>query len=409
MFSETSRWALLLIFFRAFSHGCAALTGIEAISNGTKAFKDPIIRNANRTLVIMGCLLATIFIGVTLLAHGFHIMPPPDESETVISMVARVVFGSGTPFYFFVQFTTMVILILAANTSFSGFPRLANILADDGYLPRQLMTLGDRLVFSNGIIILGLVSSLLIIGFGASTHQLMPLYAVGVFLCFTLAQAGMVMHHLHFKQSHWQSGLVINGLGALATAFVTVLLAVEKFREGAWIVLVIIPILVLMFRTIRNHYRSVGRQLALTEVEPLHPRPLKHTVLVLVSSLNRGTLPALEYARSLSEHVEAVHVELRPEFTQRLKDNWTILTADVPIPLVVLPSPYRSVIEPILSYIDEVEARDEDDWVTVIVPEFVTKKFWHNILHNQTAFLIKAVLRFRRGKVVTTVRYYLDE
>ena len=398
--------ALLLVLLKAFSHGCAALTGIEAISDGVKAFKEPSEVNANKTLVLMGSILGAMFLGVTYLAFSFQIMPDPHGHETVVSMIARNVFGGGTFFYYLVQVSTMVILFLAANTSFSGFPRLATILAGDGFLPRQLMTLGDRLVFSNGIIILGLLSILLIILYHADTHALIPLYAVGVFLSFTLAQAGMVFFHRDNKGENWQSARLINGFGAAVTGVVTIILTLEKFTEGAWIVIVAIPILIFVFEQIRSHYESIGKQLALPD-SGYCPRPVEHTVLVLVSSLNKGTIPALEYAKTISERVEAVHVELKPEATARLRRAWDEWGCG--IPLTILKSPYRSLMEPLLEYIDEVETRYEHDLVTVIVPEFVTKKSWHNLLHNQTSILLKAILRSRKGKVVTTVRYHLEE
>jgi amino acid transporter len=402
---------VFLAFLRAFSHGCAALTGIEAISNGVKAFKEPVTLNANRTMVIMGTTLGTIFTGVTFLAYAFHITPVIDPEtheiqQTVISMVNGAVFGDGTFFYGMIQAMTMIILILAANTSFAGFPRLAHILADDGYLPRQLMSLGDRLVFSNGILILGLTSGILLIAFRANTHLLIPLYAVGVFLSFTLAQAGMVVRHLRERAPGYKLGIGINGVGAVVTGSVTILLAIEKFFEGAWIVTVAIPLLIWMFNSIRNHYKSVGKQLALPE-SGYCPIPFEHTVLVLVSSLNKGTIPALEYAKTISNRVEAVHVEINPHATNRLRKAWDEWGCGVP--LTILKSPYRSITEPIVRYVEEVESRYDHDIVTIIVPEFVTKKFWHNLLHNQTSFLIKTLLRMRRGKVVTTIRYYLEE
>ncbi len=396
--------SLILVLLKAFSHGCAALTGIEAISIGVKAFKEPTAVNANRTMVIMACLLGSIFLGLTYLAFAFQIHPM--HNETVISQIARAVFGS-SPLYFAVQIFTTIFLVLAANTAFSGFPRLATILASDGFLPRQLMNLGDRLVFSNGIIVLGLASGSLIWLYHADTHSLIPLYAVGVFLSFTLAQTGMVVYHKRHPGESSTLGMLINGAGAFTTGSVTLLLAFEKFFEGAWIILVAIPTLVIIFLKIYHHYQSVGRQLALPPTGGHCPVPIEHTVLVLVSSLNRGTIPALEYASTISNRVEAVHVELNAAATENLRKQWADWGCGVP--LVVLQSPYRSITEPLIDYIDQVESRYEHDIVTIIVPEFVTKKFWHNILHNQTAILIKTLLRFRRGKVVTSVRYYLEE
>jgi hypothetical protein len=382
------------------------LDRIEAISDGVKAFKEPSEVNANKTLVIMGGILGSIFIGMTFLAYLYHVVPDLDGHETVVSQVTRAVFGGGTWMYYTIQGVTTVILVLAANTSFSGFPRLATILAQDGFLPRQLMNLGDRLVFSNGILILSLLSIFLIMAYHADTHALIPLYAVGVFLSFTLAQAGMVFRHGKVRQPGWRYGRIVNGIGATVTGLVTVLLAVEKFVEGAWIVLVAIPVLILLFQKIYNHYKSVGKQLVLPDTGYC-PTSIEHTVLVLVSSLHRGTIPALEYAKTISDRVEAVHVELNPAATGRLKEAWESWGCG--IPLTILKSPFRSISEPLLEYIDEVEDRYEHDLVTIIVPEFVTKKSWHNLLHNQTSILIKALLRYRPGKVVTTVRYHLEE
>jgi amino acid transporter len=392
------------IFLKAFSHGCAGLTGIEAVSNGVKAFKEPRPDRANKTMTLMGLLLGGIFLGITYLAFGFHILP--QENETILSQVARAVFGGGTFFYLLVQFSTMILLILAANTAFADFPRVSSLLADDGYLPRQLMNLGDRLVFNNGIAILGILSIFLIILFKGDTHALIPLYAVGVFVSFTCSQTGMVVHHRREKHTGWQQGVAINALGAVVTAIVTIILAVEKFREGAWIVFVISPLLIYLFKTVKHHYIKIGKQLALP-VSGYCPIAIEHTVLVLVSSLNRGTIPALEYAKTISERVEAVHINLNPKSTEQLKRDWEKWGCG--IPLTILASPYRSITEPLLEYIDEVEDRYEHDLVTIIVPEFVTKKWWHNLLHNQTALLLKAILRFRPGKVVTTVRYHLEE
>lgn len=399
--------ALVLAALKGFSHGCAALTGIEAISDGVKAFKEPSAVNANRTLVIMGCILGTIFISMTFLAYAFHVQPI--DHRTVISLIAGQAFGEGSGLFITFQAATTIILVLAANTSFSGFPHLANILAHDGYLPRQLMSLGDRLVFSNGILILGVLSVLLVWVYQADTHALIPLYAVGVFLSFTLAQAGMVLYHRQTKHKGWQQGLFLNGLGALTTGIVTIILTVEKFTAGAWIVLVAIPILMWMFRSVEAHYQSIGRQLSLPDDErgKYCPIAYEHTVLVLVSSLNRGTIPALEYAKSIGHHVEAVHIELNTASTQRLRQHWDDWGCG--IPLTILKSPYRSLTGPLVDYIDEVEGRYEHDIVTLIIPEFVTKQWWHNLLHNQTSLLIKTILRFKKGKVVTSIRYHLDE
>ncbi len=407
--STVAPLVLIAALLQAFSHGCAALTGIEAVSNGVQAFKEPAELNASRTMVYMGLVLATIFLGVTYLAYALPGIVPPEldpHHETLISQIAASVFTHGSLFYLIVQFITALILILAANTSFNGFPRLGMILAQDGYLPRQLMNLGDRLVYSNGIVILSVLAILLIIAYDADYNKMMPLYAIGVFLSFTLAQWGMIGHHKAEQRPGWQRKALVNTIGAVATGVVTIILAFEKFSEGAWIVLVAMPVVIFIFRKVLHHYESIGKQLALPD-SGYCPTAIEHTVLVLVSSLHRGTIPALEYAKTISDRVEAVHVELNPAATERLKKAWEAWGCG--IPLTILKSPYRSISEPLLEYIDEVEERYEHDLVTIIVPEFVTKSWWHNLLHNQTSIMIKALLRYRSNKVVTTVRYHLEK
>lgn len=408
--TEVSHWGVFTtvgfipIFLKTFSHGCVGLTGIEAVSNGVGAFKAPASQRANTTMILMGCLLGSIFLGITVLAFGFHILP--QEHETIISQVARSVLGGGTIGYYLVQFSTMVLLVLAANTAFADFPRVSGLLANDGFLPRQLMNIGDRLVFNNGIWILGILSIGLIVLYQGDTHALIPLYAVGVFISFTLSQTGMVRHHLREKVSGWRWGIAVNTIGATVTGFVALILAIEKFHEGAWIILIAIPVIVLVFNRINGHYRSIGRQLAL-EDDYVCPIPLKHKVLVLISSLGKNTLPALQYAKTMSSDVEAVHVELNPQSTERLQQNWAKWGCR--IPLKVLASPYRTINEPILDYIAALDKAGESPWITVVVPEFVTRKLWHNLLHNQTALLLKTLLRSRKGTIVTTVRFHLEE
>ena len=394
-----------LLFFKAFAHGCAALTGIEAVSNGVKAFKEPSVRTANLTMVLMGSLLGVILLGLTYLALVHQIIPV--EGDTVVSQIARAVLNKQDVFYYVIQLSTMSILLLAANTSFGGFPRLAMILARDGYLPRQLMNVGDRLVYSNGIVLLASMAAILVIAFHASVHNLMPMYAIGVFLSFTFAQAGMVARALRAGGPNPDvKGMVINGVGALVTLLVSCLLCLEKLTSGAWIVLISLPMIVFMFRNINRHYETMHHQLAVPSKE-YHPQALDHTVLVLVASLNKGVLPALEYAKSISKRVEAVHVELNPEATIQLQKDWEDWGSG--IPLTVLKSPFRSLSGPLLKYIDEVDKRHEHDIVTIIIPEIMAKKWWHNLMHNQTAIAIKTMLMFKPGKVVTTIRYHLSE
>lgn len=400
--SATAKAAGLWVWLRAFASGCTALTGVEAISDGVPAFRPPEADNANRTLRRMGFILAVLFAGITALALLYRVTPRPDE--TVVSQIARHVFGT-SPLYYAVQAATALVLLLAANTSFADFPRLASLMARDRFLPRQLASLGDRLAFSNGIVLLGLLAWLLIARQGGDVHGLIPLYAVGVFLSFTISQSGMVAHWLRSAEPGARGKAAVNLVGAAATGGVLAVVVATKFAHGAWIVCVVIPALVAWFLRIERHYASAARQLCVTA--PPSPRPLRHTVVVPVAGLHRGVVRALEYARSLTPRIRAVTVNLDEDGTARLRDEWAHFAADVP--LVVLDSPYRSVIEPLVEYFDRVEAEREDDLVTVVVPEFVPKRLWHRMLHNQTALLLGAALSARPNIVVTTVRIPLED
>ena len=397
----------LILILRAFASGCAALTGIEAISNGVTVFREPASRNAKVTLVWMSVILAFLFFGVTSMAHMFHIVPGSTK-QTVVSMLGSQIFGRTAPYYF-IQISTALILFLAANTSYAGFPWLASMLARDRFLPRQLASMGDRLVFSNGILGLSAAAAVLIWLFQGDVHLLLPLYAVGVFLSFTLAQAGMVVHHLKSEDDSGKKvfGLALNGLGGIATAVVLIDIGFTKFTHGAWLVVIAIPALVFVFRKIYSHYITVGRQLNLEGQVPTKSfEKVKHTVVIPVSGMHRGVLEALRYARSISDDVRACYVELSPEATEHMREEWKKWAGDVPF--VVLKSPFRSLIQPLIAYVDDVEQASHDDVVTIVVPEFVTSKWWHTLLHNQTAFFIRAAFVFKRGKVVTSVRYHLD-
>lgn len=394
----------LFLLLRAFSSGCTALTGVEAISNGIPAFQKPESKNAAITLVIMASLSISMFLGITYFAHFHGIVPTADE--TVVSQLARSVFGNST-LYYVVQFTTMGILVLAANTSYADFPRLSSLLAIDRFLPRQLAIQGDRLVFSNGILLLSGVSGLLIVLFRADTHALIPLYCVGVFLSFTLSQSGMVKHWLSERRKGWIRYAIINGVGGAITGIVTLVFTVTKFSHGAWIIILLIPLLVILFTHIHRHYARVADQLRWTPTALPKAHLGEHTVVLPVSGIHKGILEAANYARSISADVRALYVELEATSTPRLKQEWDQLEKD--IPLVVLPSPYRSVLLPVLDYIDKVKAERMDTLVTVIVPEFVTARAWQSLLHNQTAFFLKAALLFKRGVVVTSVRYHLKD
>ena len=436
----------LFLILGAFSNGCAALTGIEAISNGVPAFEKPEARNASKTLVAMAVLLTVMFLGTSLMAYFYGVHPR--ANETVISQFARIMFtGPMGWFYYVVQATTALILVLAANTSFADFPRLSSLLARDRFLPRQFANRGDRLVFSNGIVILALFSSILVIAFGGDTSRLIPLYAVGVFLSFTLSQAGMVRHWLKERDKHpaviesrvrtnadaklplpdvelaveeehkshfvhdevtapasWRKAIVINGVGAVATAVVLAVFLLTKFIHGAWIVVVVTPLLVLMFRAIHRHYLDVARQLSIEELQPLHT--VTHTVIVPISGIHRGVANALQYAKAIApDNVRAVYVDFDEEATARLRERWDAWSGGVK--LVVLPSPYRELTGPLLRYIYRLDRKREDDIVTVVIPEFVPAKWWQHLLHNQSSLLLKGALLFKEGIIVVNVPYHL--
>ena len=400
---ETEFHALgLFLLMSSFASGCAALTGIEAISNGVQAFKQPEARNARITLVWMAVCLLTMFLGLTWLSQ---FGAEPRLEETVISQIGRGVFGDGSFMHTVLQFATAGILFLAANTAFADFPRLSSLIARDRYLPRQFASLGDRLVFSNGVVLLAVFAAALVMMFNASVSNLIPLYAVGVFLSFTLSQAGMVRHWFRIRDSGWQRSAVVNVIGAIATFVVMWVIIIAKFADGAWMVVLLIPMLVAMFLTIHRHYVTTAQQLSLEGLAP--PPPLRNTVIVPVSTLHRGTINALKYAESIAPgNVTAVHVSLDAEQTHKVRERWPTWGGD--IPLVVLDSPYRSLVRPLLNYIEEIDARWDNDVVTVVLPEFVTKRWWHHLLHNQTSLLIKGGLLFRKNKVVTSVPYQLE-
>jgi amino acid transporter len=403
----------VFLVLRAFSSGCTALTGVEAISDGILAFRKPEADNAGKTLIAMTVLLATMFLGITFLARSLHVVPA--EQQTVISQIGRQVFGDG-PLYLALQIATTLILVLAANTSFADFPRLSAILARDRFLPRQLTNLGDRLVFVNGIVALAVLASVLVVVFGGQTHRLIPLYAVGVFLSFTLSQAGMVLHWRKVGGPRWQWKARINGLGAVVTGIVLSVILAAKFVHGAWVVLLLIPAFVRMFYIIKRHYLTVAEQLSLEGLEPEAWKGLasrkRLKVVVPVSGMHRGTLSALQFARSLSKDVTAVMVDVEPPVTARVQERWPVWGHGVP--LVVLESPYRSTIEPLLAYLDETDQREPDRGLAVVVlPEFVPARWWHHLLHNQTAQLLKRVLVYRqrrtgKDRVIIDVPYHLQ-
>ena len=389
----------LFLFLRAFSAGCTALTGVEAVSDGVPAFKPPEAPNARIVMAWLGAISVAMFLGITYLAYDLGIVP--GGNETVVSKIARQLFGTG-PVYFEIQAVTMLILLLAANTSFADFPRLSFFLARDRFIPRQFATQGDRLVFSNGILILAGVASLLLVVFLGDTHALLPLYAIGVFVSFTVSQSGMVRRWLRLKEEGWWWRVWFNGVGALVTGIVMLTLAVTKFTEGAWIVVVLIPTLVIGFLVVHRHYAEVAGQLSLEGMAP--PLPMTNTVLVVVGDLHRGVVKAIQYAQTLSPSPKAVYVETDPDRTRRLEEKWG--TWGLGVPLIVLTSPYRSLLGPLLEYIDHLQ-ENENHVVTIVIPEFIPARWWQLGLHNQTALLIKGAMLFRKNVIVTDVPYLL--
>lgn len=404
---ELGHEVTLFLILRAFAAGCTALTGIEAISDGVPAFHKPESRNASITLVIMVIILSVMFMGITLLTNTYHVIPDgAAEPETVTSQLARAILGGNTWFYYVIQASTMLILILASNTAFADFPRLSYFLAIDRFLPRQFAQRGDRLVFSNGIVFLGTVSAILVSVFGAREQSLLPLYAVGVFMSFTISQFSMVQRWRTLRTPGWVGSAIINGLGALVTGVVLVVIASTKFLEGAWAVLLLIPIVVIVLRNIQKHYLDVAAQLSL-EKAPMPRAVRRHTVLVLVSGVHKGVIPALQYGLSLTpDNIRALYIDMDAASTARMKEKWAQWGSG--IELEILPSPYRTLTGPIRTYVDQLSNRYTDDVLTVVLPEFIPNRWWQNFLHNQTALTIKTMLLFTKNVVVVSVPYHLD-
>ena len=437
--TEPTPFTILLVL-TAFASGCSAMTGVEAISNGVPAFKKPESDNAAKTLVVMIATLVTLYLGITYLAWRFGVLPFASQNPTLDSQIAALLFGNG-PMYFIIQFATLVILVLAANTSFADFPRLSSILARDGFLPHQFAFRGDRLAFTTGIVVLSLLSIMLLVAFNGNTDALINLYALGVFTAFTLSQSGMVMRWYRLRAAagqKWRRSMIINGVGAVATGIVALVIMVSKFSRGAWIVVLLVPVLVLMFRSISRHYAKVRKQTeALT---PLRPEEVRHIMLVPIADLNRPALQSLAYARSLTPHVIAIHVSLDDEEEDAFRAAWerfvekrearlaavaegpATLTAGAAATLsrekarallekrpqlVVIESPYRSLVPPLLAYINALRDANPGTTVSVILPEFVPAHWWERILHNQTALRLKLALYPDPGVAVINVPYHL--
>ncbi|KEO81847.1 APC family permease [Tumebacillus flagellatus] len=392
------------VILQAFSSGCSALTGVEAISNATPNFRAPESKNAANTLGILGILLAVLFSGTSLLSYLYHIAPHPNA--TVLSQVAEQVFGRGG-MYYYIQGTTALILVLAANTSFTGFPLLAALMARDGYMPRQFTLRGDRLGYSIGIIALSVAAIVLIVAFGGNTDALIPLYAIGVFLSFTLSQTGMVRRWFRLRDRGWQGKALINGIGAVVSLVVLVIFAVTKFDEGAWVVLLILPVIIFCFLMIHRHYQAIASELRV-DIERVHPQQSGNLVIIPVSSISQVVNESLSYAKSLTrpENIICVYIGFDFETIHAFEEKWRRWNPGVR--LVSIRSQYRSILRPLFRFIDSAEARvSEGDFVTLLVPEFITRRWWHRILHNQTSLLIKAWALHSRDIIVISVPYRL--
>ena len=393
----------LFLLLRGFSSGAVALTGVEAISDGVPAFRKPQSKNAAITVMVMAGILGSLFFGISVLAH--HIKPFPSHEETLISQIGRTVFGNG-PVYVILQLATVAILTLAANTAYADFPRLSSIIARDGYLPRYLGNRGDRLVFSNGIIILAVAASGLIIAFGGITTALIPLYAVGVFTSFTLSQTGMVVHHRRLREPGWKLGLAISAVGAVSTFIVLLIVAITKFTSGAWVPIVVVPSIIALFTAIKRHYTRVATALEISPAE-VRPQPFNHTVVVLVGRIHRGVIQALGYARSLRpQHLVALYISHEDDDREEIERQWREFGINVDLEIVH--SKYRELTSPVIEYLDELDQRWNNDTITVVVPEFVVGRWYEHLLHNQSALMLKARLLFREGTVVTSVPYHVE-
>jgi len=403
-------WAVVVLILRAFANGCSSMTGVEAISNGVPMFRSPEVRNAAVTTYWMSGILGFMFLGISFLIMHFHLLPI--EGITALSQIAELTFGRGW-FYYYIQITTMVVLYLAANTSFNGLPSLLSLIAKDGYMPRYLGVRGERLSFSNGIILLSVIAGLLIFIYQGNTEHLISLYAIGVFLSFTIAQTGMVVHWRKERTPGWMIRATINTLGAIVTGIVVLIIGITKFSHGAWAVIVFIPFMIFIFKKIRSHYNDMSEQLHLPieEFDPATPTHLiagRNLVIVPVATPTNIVAQTLKYAKSISKDVTALHIATDEETGLKVAEKWCAWNPG--IELVTVYSPYRLVIQPLLNYISQLERqKSPEDFITILIPEFQTKKWWHRLLHNQTGWVLRTLLILRENVIVTTVPFHLKK
>ncbi|HML33627.1 MAG TPA: APC family permease [Sporomusa sphaeroides] len=400
-------WMMLALVLRAFANGCSSMTGLEAISNGVPMFKRSEHENAIKTTYWMSGLLAIMLTGISFLLLHYHVMPIPHV--TMLSQIAEETVGRGW-FYYYIQMVTMLILFLAANTAYNGLPPLLSLLAQDGYMPRYLGMRGERLSFSNGILLLSLVAGLLIVGFDGDVEHLISLYAIGVFLSFTIAQSGMVVHWWRERGRNWGRRALLNGFGAIITGIVVIVIAVSKFFSGAWIVLIFIPAMMIIFKKIKRHYLDMAEQLNLPlEEGPYQAKPMgTHYVIVPVASPTRVVAETMRYAKKIGDEVIALHIATDKEAIPAMEEKWRQWNPEVN--LVTVYSPYRLVIQPLLQYVEKLTRRKQpEDYITVVIPEFETRKWWHRLLHNQTGLVLRTLLIFNKNVVVATLSFHLQK
>lgn len=401
-------WTVLFMILRAFANGCSSMTGVEAISNGVPMFKTPEVKNAAATTYWMSGILGLMFIGVAFLTMHFHILPL--EEVTALSQIAEYTFGRNW-LYYYIQITTMLVLYSAANTSFNGLPPLLSILARDGYMPRYLGVRGERLNFSNGIVLLSVVAALLIIGYQGNTEHLISLYAIGVFLSFTIAQTGMVVHWRRERGSGWMLRAAVNTVGAVVTGIVVLIIGLSKFFYGAWLVMVFIPFMIMLFKAIRTHYHDMSEQLHLP-LEYLNPaeeatiQSGRNLVIVPIASPTVVVYDTLRYAKAISKDIVALHIATDELVSKKVEDKWSCWNPGVP--LITIYSPYRLVIQPLVNYISIMEKQKRpEDYITILIPEFETKKWWHRLMHNQTGWILRTMLILKQNVIVTTIPFHL--
>lgn len=398
----------LVLVLKAFSSGCTALTGVEAVSNGIPNFRHPAQKNAKRVLGLLALIVLIIFVGVCALASVYQVVPM--QNVTVVAQIAQQVFGKSSVMFYVVQATTAIILIMAANTAFADLPLLLSLLAKDGYMARQFQSRGARLSLSNGILLAAGISAVLVVIFGANTHHLLPLYAVGVFLSFTLSQMGMFKRWITKKEAGWRHKALINGFGTVITAITCVIIAVSKFTHGAWIVLICIPVLVLLMMGIKRHYNHVRENLAIDHIDSslIIAGARQSHIIVPVQSINKSFIKALNYALSVTENIEVYHVSTNEQATQKLQQQYALL--GINLPMVIEPAPYRNVNEVLIAHVDKIHAGLQNhETLTVVLPQFIIPKWWNNPLHNQTALMLKHALYRRRNLAVVSVPYIINE